>query len=68
MLAALDLDERGDELGVGALAGDERLDGGLLRIEAEPAPALFLSRDAIITDVVLAHGEAHLHTFLTNVR
>ena len=55
-LAALNLDERGDELGVGALAGDERLDGGLLRFEAKAAFALFLGRDAIITDVILAHG------------
>ena len=56
-LAALNLDVRGDELGVGAPAGDERLDGGLLRIEAEAASALFLGRDAIITNVILAHGE-----------
>ena|SRR5208283_21186 len=45
---------RGDR---GAPAGDERLDGGLLRLEPEPAQALFLGRDARITDVILAHGE-----------
>ena len=43
------------ELCVGALAGDERIDGGLLRLKTEAASALAFGRNAGVCDKVTAH-------------